>query len=299
MLDELQLFVVAVEEGSLTAAAGRMGVTVATASRRITALETHLGCRLLHRSPRGLSLTREGQAYFDECAEYVRSLQHRLENLNSTLNSLAGPLRVLAPTNFAVGPLDDFWTRFVSLYPEVELSVDVSNEFVDLRHAQADLAIRVGPMPDSSLIQKRLGYIPTLLVAGSTAFADRRAPETIDDLGDYPTVASRMIAHWELTNTEGEQASVRERHKYVANDLDMVTRLVKAGTGIALLPLSHVAGDLECGQLVRVLPQWSGQRRAVHLIWPYRRALSARAKVFVALLEEFLATKGWFESRQR
>jgi len=297
MLDELQLFVVAVEEGSLTAAAGRMGLTVATASRRISALEDHLGCRLLHRSPRGLSMTREGQAYFDECAEYVRSLHHRLENLDSTLHSLSGPFRVLAPTNFAVGPMDEFWARFVTRYPDIELSVEVSNEFVDLRHAQADLAIRIGPMPDSSLIQKRLGHVPTLLVAGSGAFGVGRAPQTLDELRACPTVASRMISDWELVSTGGERASLREKHKYVANDLSVVTRLVKSGVGIALLPLSHVAGDLASGELVRVLPQWFGQKREVHLIWPYRRALSVRAKVFIAMLEEFLATRPWFESQ--
>lgn len=299
MLDELQLFIVAVEEGSLTSAAGRMGLTVATASRRISALEEHLGCRLLYRSPRGLSMTREGQAYFDECAESVRSLNHRLENLNGALNSLSGPLRVLAPTNFSVGPLDDFWATFVARYPDIELSVEVSNEFVDLRHAQADLAIRIGPLPDSSLIQKRLGHIPTLLVAGSGAFGNRPAPQTPEDLREYPTVASRMISDWELVNTDGgARVSLRERHKYVANDLNIAGTLVKSGAGIALLPLSQVAGDLESGELVRVLPQWSGQKRDVHLIWPYRRALSVRARVFMAMLEEFLATRPWFESHQ-
>lgn len=296
MLDELQLFIVAVEEGSLTSAAERMGLTVATASRRISSLEDHLGCRLLHRSPRGLSMTREGQAYFDECAEYVRSLHHRLENLNGALNSLSGPFRVLAPTNFAAGPLDDFWAAFVTRYPEIELSVEVSNEFVDLRHAQADLAIRIGPMPDSSLIQKRLGHIPTLLVAGSGAFGARRPPQTPGDLRQYPTVASRMISDWELVNTDGERVSLREKHKYVVNDLNMVATLVKSGAGIALLPLSQIAGDLKSGELVRVLSQWTGQKRDVHLIWPYRRALSVRAKVFIAMLEEFLATRPWFES---
>lgn len=295
MLDELQLFVISVEAGSLTAAAERMGLTVATASRRITALETHLGCRLLHRSPRGLTMTREGQAYYDECAEYVRSLQHRLENLNSSLKSLAGPLRVLAPSNFAVGPLDEFWARFVSLYPDIELSVEVSNERVDPLLAQADLAIRIGPMPDSSLIQKYLGHIPTLLAAGPKAFEGRSAPQTIEDLENQPTLAIRMISDWQLTNTEGEHFALRAKHKYVANDLSIVTRLVKAGTGIALLPLSHAADDLASGELIRVLPQWSGQKRDVHLIWPYRRALSARAKVFIAIFEDFLAGQPWFE----
>jgi DNA-binding transcriptional LysR family regulator len=296
MLDELQVFIVAVEEGSLTSAAARMNLTVATVSRRISALEDHLGCRLLHRSPRGLTMTSEGQAYFDECAEYVRSLHHRLKNLNEARNSLSGPLRVLAPTNFAVGPLDEFWRAFVTRYPDIELAVEVSNEFIDLKHAQADMAIRIGPQPDSSLIQKRLGCIWTVLVAKPGAFGDGSSLQAPDDLRNHPTVASRMISDWELANAAGEQVSLREKHKYVANDLSMATTLVKSGAGIALLPLSQVAGDLETGELMRVLPEWFGQNRDVHLIWPYRRVLSVRARVFMAMLEDFLGTRSWFES---
>lgn len=243
-------------------------------------------------------MTREGQAYFDGCADYVRSLQHRLENLNGALNSLSGPIRVLAPTNFAVGPLDDFWKKFVTEYPGIELSVEVSNEFVDLRQARADLAIRIGPMPDSSLIQKRLGHIPTLLVFSSGGLENRHSPQTLDELRDSPTVASRMISDWDLTSTSGEKTSLRGKHKYVANDLNMAVTLVKSGAGIALLPLSQVARDLDSGELVRVLPQWSGQNRDVHLIWPHRRALSARAKVFIATLEAFLGSQPWFEAHR-
>lgn len=295
MLDELQIFIVAVEEGSLTSAAGRMNLTVATVSRRISALEDHLGCRLLHRSPRGLTMTSEGQAYFDECAEYVRSLHHRLKNLNDALNSLSGPLRVLAPANFAVGPLDEFWRAFVTRYPEIELAVEVSNEFMDLKHVRADMAIRIGPQPDSSLIQKRLGYIRTVLVAKPGAFGERASLRTPDDLRNHPTVASRMISDWELANAVGEHVYLREKHKYVANDLSMATTLVKSGAGIALMPLSQVVGDLESGKLVRVLPEWSGQNRDVYLIWPYRKVLSVRARVFMAMLEDFLGTQAWFE----
>lgn len=295
MLDELKLFIVTAEEGSLTAAAERMGTTVATVSRRISALEQHLGCRLLHRSPRGLALTQEGEAYFRECAEFVHLLDQRLDSLNDALNSLSGPLKVLAPTNLAVGPLDEFWQQFVRQYPQVELSVELNNGLVDLKHAQADLAIRIGPQPDSTLIQKNLGYFRTVLVARPSLWNGCTPPQTVDDLQACTTVAAKALSHWELASGERKATTLKKRHKYVVNDLDMATNLVKAGAGIALLPLSAVHKHLKSGELVRVLPEWQGQYRHLHLVWPYRRALSVRARAFSVMLDEFLQEQGWFE----
>lgn len=295
MLDALHLFITAVEEGSVTAAAQRTGLTIATASRRLSALEQQLGCRLLHRSPRGLTLTREGQAYFDECSGHVRALNHRLDNLGTALHSLAGPLKVLAPTNFATGPLDNFWPDFIALYPDIELTVEMSNDVADLLHTQADLAIRIGPQADSSLIQRYLGAIPTVLAA-SPSLPGLAALQTPADIQRHTTVTSRAIADWHLTSNANEQATLHIQHKHVVNDLALVATLVRAGAGLALLPLSQIWDDLATGKLVRVLPEWAGQRRDIYLIRPHRLSSSARAQVFMERLTAFLPTQPWLEN---
>ncbi|MBV1789039.1 LysR family transcriptional regulator [Marinobacterium sp. D7] len=296
MLNELKLFVITVEEGSLTAAAERLSTTVATVSRRINALEEHLGCKLLHRSPRGLTLTREGQIYFDECAEFVHSLDQRLDNLNATLNSLAGPLKILAPTNFAVGPLDQFWEAFIQRYPQIEVSIELSNDVVDMLHAQADIAIRIGPQPSSSLIQKKLGYVRTILVASPDLLAKTTPPASVDDLRHYPSVSSHLLGQWELSNRLNDKVSIQKQHQYVSTDLQMMINIVKSQGGIALMPISTVYRELELQQLVRVLPDWEGQERHLYLVWPNRRALSVRAKTFASLLEEYLRQQEWCQT---
>ncbi len=292
MLNELKIFVVTAEEGSLTAAAARLGMTVATVSRRISGLEEHLGCKLLHRSPRGLTLTQEGRAYFTECAEFVHSLDRRLESLNDTLNSLAGPLKVLAPTNFAVGALDEFWERFIGHYPQIELSIELNNGLIDIRQARADVALRIGPQPDSSLVQKALGHMETVLVASPGP----SLPESIEELERVPTVATGVLDRWELSNDRGDNVTLKRKHRYLTNDLNMALNLVQYGGGVALLPLSAVHEALQSQTLVRVLPQWRGQDRHFYLVWPYRRALSVRAGAFVSALTEYLGAKPWFHS---
>ncbi|GAA3575969.1 LysR family transcriptional regulator [Marinobacter xestospongiae] len=294
MLDELKLFIVTAESGSLTAAAQRLETTVATVSRRLSALEGHLGCRLLHRSPRGLTLTQEGEAYFNECAEFVHSLDQRLESLNDTLNSLQGPLRVLAPTNLAVGPMDTFWQDFLARYPQIELTVELSNSYVDLKQAQADLAIRIGELPDSSLIQKRLGHTGTVLVA-APALAERVSlPIRPEALNSWPSVATHVLSRWELISDEGEQVVLNKAHTHVSNDIALARQLLKAGEAVALLPLSGVEAELRSGELVRILPAWQGQHRHFQLVWPYRRAMSVRARAFIEALETYLAQQPWF-----
>ncbi|WP_020409101.1 LysR family transcriptional regulator [Hahella ganghwensis] len=296
MLDELKIFIVTAEEGSLTAAAAKMNMTVATVSRRLSSLEEHLKCRLLHRSPRGLSMTQEGQTYFNECAEFIRSLDQRMESLNDTLNSLAGPLRILAPTNFAVGPLDNFWHEFIQEYPEIELSMELSNDFVDIKHAQADVAIRIGQQPDSALIQKTLGYINTILVAAPEEIHLQTPPKSINELENRQTVATHILNHWELVHRNGQQTVLKKPHRYISNDLSMVINIVKAGGGITLLPLSAVYDDLQSGKLVWVMPEWQGQERHFSLVWPYRRAVSVRAKAFISALTRFLHSQPWFNA---
>ncbi|OZG70773.1 LysR family transcriptional regulator [Hahella sp. CCB-MM4] len=294
MLDELKIFIITAEEGSLTAAAARLNMTVATVSRRISSLEEHLKCRLLHRSPRGLSMTQEGQTYFNECAEFIRSLDQRMDSLNDTLNSLSGPLRVLAPTNLAVGPLDAFWQQFIRQYPEIELSVELSNDFIDIKQAQADIAIRIGQLPDSTLVQKFLGHINTILVSAPPDRNGRPLPESINDLENWPTVATHVLNHWELAHEDGSKTVLKKPHHYISNDLSLVINIVKAGGGITLMPVSAVYEDLQAGNLVRVMPKWQGQDRHFSLVWPYRRAVSVRTKAFMTSLSGYLHSKPWF-----
>ncbi|WP_137168869.1 LysR family transcriptional regulator [Marinomonas sp. FW-1] len=292
MLDDLKIFITAANKNSLTAAAQHLDMTIATVSRRISALEQKLGCELLHRSTKGLTLTPVGESYYEECAEFIDALDQRISNLDQTLNSLKGDLKILAPVNLGSGPLDAFWKNFVQQYPEIELNIELSNALQDIRDTRADIALRSGNQTSSSLIQKKLGHIIPILVASPKASFP--LPKTIEDLQQVPSIASKMFADWLLTNNQGELHSLNKEHRHLSNDMTITLNLTKAGAGIALMPMSMVMSALETGELVRVLPEWRGQNREIFLVWPYRRSLSARAKLLRDELTQYLHQQTWF-----
>ncbi len=127
MLDNLKVFISAAEQSSLTGAASELGMTIATVSRRVHELEQQLRCELFHRSNRGLTLTPSGQAYYEETADFIHELDLRLVNLDKSLNSLEGELRVMAPTNIGSGPLDEFWSQFVTDNHSISLNILLSD----------------------------------------------------------------------------------------------------------------------------------------------------------------------------
>jgi LysR family transcriptional regulator AphB len=292
MLDDLKIFITAANKSSLTAAAQHLDTTIATVSRRISALEEKLGCKLLHRSTKGLTLTPVGESYYKECAEYIDALDQRISNLDQTLNSLKGSVKVLAPINLGSGPLDAFWRDFVKRYPDIELNIELSNTLQDIRDTRADIALRSGNQPSSSLFQKRLGHIVSILVMSPQM--QYPLPKSIDTLQHAPSIASKMFSDWLLTNDQGETHPLKKEHQHISNDMNVTLNLTKAGAGIALMPMSMVHNALEKGELVRVLPEWRGQNREIFFVWPYRRSLSARAKILRDELTQFLEQQAWF-----
>ena len=294
MLDDLKIFITAANKSSFTATAQHLNMTIATVSRRISALEEKLGCELLHRSTKGLTLTPVGESYYQECAEFIDALDQRISNLDQTLNSLKGNVKVLAPVNLGSGPLDPFWRDFVKQYPDIELNIELSNTLQDIRDSRADIALRSGQQPSSSLIQKRLGHIVPILVM--SPHMQCPPPTSIDALQQAPSIASNMFSDWLLINDQGDIHPLKKEHQHISNDMNITLNLTKAGAGIALMPMSMVYDALNKGELVRVLPEWHGQNREIFFVWPSRRSLSARAKLLKDQLTEFLKQQAWFHS---
>lgn len=291
MLDDFKAFVAAAEHSSFTGAAKSLGMTISTMSRRVQELESHLGVELFHRTSQGLSLTSVGEMYFQECAVFINELNIRIDNLQKSLNSVEGSLTVAMPTNIGSGPLNDFWERFFHRYPQITLRIHLADPREEMPPIPVDIGVQSGSRPNSLLIQERIGSVPSVLVA-SRDFASVGL-EDIESLRECPSVAADLFNEWRLANGD-YQETVAKQHVHTSNDMTVVMSLVKAGAGIALLPLSIVHHELESGSLKHVLPQWSGQSRELFWIWPYQRTLSTRAKCFKSELEEFLAEQAWF-----
>ncbi len=293
MLDNLKVFISAAEQKSLTGAALELNMTIATASRRIQELERQLKCELFHRSNKGLVLTPTGQSYYNETSGFIRELDVRLCNLDKSLNSLEGELRVMVPTNIGSGPLDNFWCSFVKKYPSISLNIVLGDPGDDVISNQVDIAIRSGPQQNSSLIQRKIGTIKPILVASS--FFESHLPEHLSELEELPSIAAQLFSDWILYKGNEKQV-LHKKHNHISNDMAVTLNLVKAGSGVALLPVSMIYKELENGELIQILPNWSGAAREISLLWPKQRTLSVRAVKFREELLLFLKCQNWFNT---
>lgn len=293
MLDDINLFVHVADAGSLKRAAEQLSIPLPTVSRRMTKLESSLGCLLFHRSTNGLVLTKEGEIYYESCAWHARELTSKLANLDQSLNSLEGELHILAPTNISLMSLGMFWGMFARKYPSIKLRVELDNYLTDFHASQADLALRIGDLPDSPLIQTKLGVIDVALVA-STNIDKGKLPKTVEDLQRVPTVASTIsiLKNWVLTNGQARYILHKE-HDYQVSDLQLAVNFIQSGVGIGLLPISQIYPLLQAGTLKLVLPEWTGGSRLISIVRPSRNYYSVRAKVFHDELVSFLKTQEW------
>lgn len=290
MFDDIALFVHIVQNRGLAPAAKAMNLPAATVTRRLKKLETMLGCQLLHRSARKFVLTAEGESYYQAYADLVHDMEQTARRLEQGLHQLSGPLRVMAPTNISIGLLQPMWSAFIKDYPDIRLDLQLSNERKDLLASQVDIALRIGPQPDSQLTQKRIGTVATVLVAAPDYLDQNGFPEAPEDLKAHRLITSRAFAEWSLQETKlNQQKSLRPTGAAQVDDIRLVTQLACDGIGIALLPMTEIAHEAREGRLTRVLPNWRGQNREIFAVWPSGRLLNAKAKCLRDYMQTYIA----------
>ncbi|GAB2476206.1 LysR family transcriptional regulator [Comamonas humi] len=288
MLDDLALFAVIVECGSLSAAARRLQLPAATVTRRLQQLERQLNCQLLHRSARRLQPTPEGLAYYERCSPLLQSLQQATQSLEATLTEVQGLVRVLAPMNLAKGLLKQVWGDFLTRYPGVRLDLRLSNVREDVYEQGADLAIRIGEQPDSNLALRRLGMTAIGLVASPDYLARMGEPAHPDELDPHAWIVSdplHSVRIRHVSSGESLEFTVPPTRRCVVNDVALAIELAQAGQGLLWCPLWVGDEPLRSGALVRVLRQWQADANPIYAVWPQQRQLPARVRALVDMLD--------------
>ncbi|MEJ8473898.1 LysR family transcriptional regulator [Roseibium algae] len=279
MLDDITLFVHIVQAGGLAAAASRLQIPPATVTRRLRKLEEGIGCKLIHRSARKFALTAEGEAYYQAFGALVHQFEGTARSLSADLHQVTGPLTVAAPTNISVKLLQPMWSAFMKEHPRIQLELRLSNGFTDLASIRADLAMRIGPQPDSQLYQIRLGTVATIVVASPDYLGKHGHLAGPEDLASHSIIGVRSLPTWDLSNiSTGQKALFQLTAATVVDDIGMACQLACDGLGIVLLPVSEIETEVSDGRLVHVLGDWQGQRRDLFAVWPSGRLLGARAK---------------------
>lgn len=288
-LNNVSIFVHTVRTGSFASAGRKLGMPPNTVSRRVQLLEAELGTRLLQRSTRKLSLTPSGRLFFDGCSVSIDDIDRtRMEVSDSGLEP-RGTVRVAAPADF-FGHFDiEDIAAFLKLYPLVRLEFALSDARVDLIAESIDVAFRIGPLADSSLVARRLGSTYQHLVASPEYIDCHGLPQSVAELSQHECIGAPAVGErtrWRLEGPDGEH-EVLVSGRFHANTTQSQLSAARSGLGIALLPYSAVAEDLASQRLVNVLPSYKHDQGGAWAVYPSRRHLSLAAKT----LTEFVATK--------
>lgn len=290
--NDLLLFARVVEEGSFSRAAERMDMPKSTLSRRLTALESQLGERLLLRTTRQLTVTDFGHSVLLHAQQVTSEVEAALALAQHRQLEPSGRLRVSMPADFANEVLGPLLAEFVAKYPAISLELDLSPRRVDLIGENFDVAVRIGDLPDdASLAARRLAVFSVGLYASPAYIARRGVPSEPEALMEHD--ALRLLARngeparWLLSRAEMRWEGTPPG-RASANSPELLVRLARSGAGITMLSDHFAEPYVRSGELVQVLADWSLPAVTAWAVFPGRRLMPTRTRVFLdAMLAEF------------
>ncbi len=292
---DMDIFARVVTAGSLSAAGREIGLSPAVVSKRLRKLEDRLGTVLLQRTTRQISLTEAGQGYFERVVAILASIEEA-ETFVSRRSAIArGTLKVSAPTAFGRRHVAPHLKPFLDANPDLGLQLELSDEFIDIVGDGFDLAIRIGELPDSSLVARRLTPVHRVLCATPAYLADHGVPAGIGDLGKHVCLTAAPQDVWRLEGPDG-LVLVHPQGPLQTNSSDVVREAVLSGLGIALRSTWDVGPELSSGRLVVVLPQFHASRHvALNAVYPSRRFLPAKVRIFIDYLARIYGPEPYWD----
>ncbi len=294
-LKQMQTYVAVATRGSLTAAATAEGVAPAIIGRRIDALEARLGIKLMIRTTRKLSLTREGEAFLEDCQRLLAEVDAAEAAVSAGGARTAGHLRITAPAGFGRRHVAPLVPRFLASHPEVSLSLDLSDRVVDLVNEGYDCAIRIGDLVDSTLVSVRLAANRRLVVAAPSYLARAGIPKTPDDLGAHNCLgfgAASQQRGW-LFRAGKSTRQVRVGGNVDCNDASVLTEWALAGHGLAWRSLWEVGEHLANGALVEVLAEYAAPENGIYAVIAQRKHLPVRVRTWIDFLKFSYSAPGF------
>ncbi|MFJ4067676.1 LysR family transcriptional regulator [Pseudomonas sp. NPDC089996] len=290
---EMEVFARVVDEGSLSAAARLLGLTPSAVSRIIARAEHRLGARLLLRTTRAITLTTEGEAYL-RGARRILADMHEVEEAITDQGVPRGRLRVSAALGHGRQTVVPLLTAFSALYPQVLVDLSLSDEIVDIHGGQADVALRFGQLPDSSLSARCIGHTGQVVVASREYLARWGTPQVPEDLAQHNCLRfnfRRATTDWPFRRA-GEDFSLKVTGNIECSSGEALAQLARLGAGVARIGTFTVADELKNGQLVALLEDYNpGDREPLHAVFVGGPTMPARVRVFVDFLVEH--HQGW------
>ena len=286
LLTSMRVFATVAGTGSFTQAADRLDLSRAMVSKHVAALEAHLGSRLLNRTTRRLSLTESGTAYYERCQQILADIEEAEAAAGQLTSVPQGTLKVTMPLAYGLHRLGTLVAEYARLNPSVKLDLSLSDRYADLVEEGFDLAVRIGALPDSSLIARKLGATRSVVCASPGYLEKYGTPAHPADLARHSCLGYTYTGsgtEWRLSH-EDEEENIPITGAIRANNGDMLRLAALNGAGLILQPLFIVEEDLKAGRLVQVLEQYTSSQYGIYAVYPSRKHLSAKVRTFVDFL---------------
>ncbi len=300
-LKQIETFVAVATKGSLTAAAQAEGVAPAIIGRRMDALEARLGVKLLLRTTRRISLTHEGSAFLEDCQRLIADFNNAEASVSAGGVKASGHLRVTAPAGFGRRHVAPLVPGFLDQHPDVSLSLNLSDRVVDLVNEGFDCAVRVGDLPDSSLVSVRLADNRRLCVATPAYLQRAGTPRHPSELTRHACLTLSSDASqtrgWAFV-VEGTATYLRPGARLDCSDGQVLHEWCLQGLGLAWRSTWEVEHDIAAGRLVSVLDEFAAPPNGIYAVFAQRKHLPLRLRLWIDFLKQAYADPGYWQRGQ-
>ncbi len=300
-LQAINLFIRVVDLGSFSKAAADLQMGQPSATKLVAQLEAELGSRLLHRSTHGVTPTEIGALYYEKC----KLIAHHVEEANSVAalmqSQLQGGLRISCSVAFGRRVLAPLVMRFMQMHPQLQVELNFEDRYVNLVEQGIDVAIRMGPLADSSLGARYLGVNPWVVAASKDYLQRHATPEAPDELADHDALIYSTVqgdARWHFTGAEGRAVSVPVKGPLRSNNLSALLVAARGGMGVVALPAYVAHESLRTGALTGLLTDWALPAQEIHAVYPSPRLVPAKVKDFVSWLQGQFGPVWWDSEKQ-
>lgn len=291
----MRAFIDVVEAEGFSAAARRIGRSKALLSKYVRELEDELGALLLNRTTRQFSLTEAGHTYFKRASEIVREIDSLSDAVRDSSGDVKGRIRLTAPRTFADAPIGQSLIDFAKAHPDIVLDIHLDDRFVDLVEEGYDLAIRITRLEDSSLIARRLAPFAVRVCAAPALLEAHGTPAKPQDLSRMPCIIDtngRWHSNWPFAGPDGQQITVQVSGPMEVNSPLASRAAAVAGLGFAIIPDFIAEPEIVAGRLVPVLDDFVRDGAGIFAVYPHRRYLPAKVRVFVDYLAQWFKDNG-------
>ncbi|MBR1192270.1 LysR family transcriptional regulator [Bradyrhizobium sp. AUGA SZCCT0160] len=287
-IDAMQAFVTVADLQGFAPAARKLGLSPSGVTRLIAALEDRLGARLLQRTTRSLMLTDTGARYLERARQILSDVEEAESAAEGERTRPGGRLAVSAPNGFGRLHVSPVMTAYLKRYPDVSAELRLSDRMINLVEEGVDLAVRIGHLPDSTLVARHVGEMRRIVVASKDYLKRRGEPKTPEAIATHDTIhfgAMSAAPDWRFA-VEGREIRVSSTPRFTSNSADAAIQYAEAGGGLTRVLAYQAADSLKAGRLRIVLAEFEQPALPIHIVYPTSRLLSAKVRTFIDLVTE-------------